>query len=43
MRLSLVSPAIALRTRPFGESDKIVSFLTENHGKFTGIAKGALR
>jgi DNA repair protein RecO (recombination protein O) len=43
MRLSLVSPAIVLRTRPFGESDKIVSFLTENHGKFTGIAKGALR
>jgi DNA repair protein RecO (recombination protein O) len=43
MRLSLVSPAIVLRTRPFGESDKIVSFLTENHGKFTGIAKGAFR
>ncbi len=43
MRVSLISPAIVLRTRPFGESDKIVSFLTENHGKFTGIAKGALR
>ena len=28
---------------PFGESDKIVSFLTENHGNFTGIAKGAFR
>lgn len=43
MRPSLVSPAIVLRARPFGESDKIVSFLTETHGKFTGIAKGALR
>jgi len=32
-----------LRSRPYGESDKIVSFLTENHGKITGIAKGALR
>ena len=26
-----------------GESDKIVSFLTESHGKLTGIAKGAKR
>ncbi len=43
MRLSYVTPAIVLRTRPFGESDKIVSLLTENFGKITGIAKGALR
>lgn len=43
MRPSLVSPAIVLRARAFGESDKIVSFLTETHGKFTGIAKGAMR
>jgi DNA repair protein RecO (recombination protein O) len=35
--------AIVLRTWPFGESDKIVSFLTEDHGKITGIAKGAKR
>ena len=28
---------------PIGESDKIVSFLTEDFGKLTGIAKGALR
>jgi DNA repair protein RecO (recombination protein O) len=41
MRLSLITPAIVLRVRPFGESDKIVSFLTEKHGKITGIAKGA--
>jgi len=43
MRSSQTSPAIVLRTRPYGESDKIVSFLTENFGKLTGIAKGALR
>jgi DNA repair protein RecO (recombination protein O) len=43
MRAHLVSPAIVLRSRPFGESDKIVSFLTKRHGKLTGIAKGALR
>jgi DNA repair protein RecO (recombination protein O) len=41
MLLCHVTPAIVLRTWPFGESDKIVSFLTENHGKLTGIAKGA--
>lgn len=43
MRANHNSPAIVLRSRPFGESDKIVSFLTENYGKLTGIAKGALR
>ena len=43
MGLCYVTQAIVLRTRPFGESDKIVSFLTENYGKLTGIAKGAKR
>lgn len=43
MRVSLNTPAIVLRTRPFGESDKIVSFFTQNYGKVTGIAKGAMR
>lgn len=43
VRPSLVSLAIILRARPFGESDKIITFLTESHGKITGIAKGALR
>jgi DNA repair protein RecO (recombination protein O) len=43
MPLCHVTRAIVLRTWPFGESDKIVSFLTENHGKLTGIAKGAKR
>ena len=43
MRTSHVTSAIVLRSWPFGESDKIVSFLTEGHGKLTGIAKGAKR
>ncbi|MGH7817711.1 MAG: DNA repair protein RecO [Candidatus Binatia bacterium] len=43
MRSSYVTPAIVLRTRPFGESDKIVSLLTKDFGKITGIAKGAMR
>lgn len=38
-----VSPAIVLRTRSFGESDKIVSLLSRDYGKITGIAKGARR
>lgn len=43
MRSSQTTPAIVLRARPYGESDKIVTFLTEGFGKLTGIAKGALR
>ena len=37
------TPAIVLRTRIHGESDKIVTFLTRDWGKITGIAKGAKR
>lgn len=37
------TPAIVLRSRLHGESDKIVTFLTKNWGKVTGIAKGAKR
>ena len=43
MRLVCVTPAIVLRSWAFGESDKIVSFLTAEFGKVTGIAKGAKR
>lgn len=43
MTVSHLTSAIVLRSWPFGESDKIVSFLTENYGKITGIAKGAKR
>jgi len=35
------TPAFVLRTRPYGESDRIVTLITEQHGKLTGIAKGA--
>jgi DNA repair protein RecO (recombination protein O) len=38
-----VSLAIVLRWRPYGESDKIVTFLSQDFGKLTGIAKGAQR
>jgi DNA repair protein RecO (recombination protein O) len=41
--VSLVSLAIVLRWRSYGESDKIVTFLSEDFGKLTGIAKGAMR
>jgi len=41
MGLSHVSEAIILRARAYGESDKIVTFLTVDSGKLTGIAKGA--
>jgi DNA repair protein RecO (recombination protein O) len=37
------TPAIVLRSRVHGESDKIVIFLTKDWGKVTGIAKGAKR
>jgi DNA repair protein RecO (recombination protein O) len=43
MRPGHTTSAIVLRTWPIGESDRVVSFLTENHGKLTGIAKGAKR
>src|SRR5713101_8239277 len=38
---SQASEAVILRTRAYGESDKIVTFLTADAGKLTGIAKGA--
>lgn len=37
------TPAIVLRTRAYAESDKIVTFLSRDWGKITGIAKGAKR
>lgn len=41
MRPSQAGLAIILRARPYRESDKIVSFLTRDFGKLTGIAMGA--
>jgi DNA repair protein RecO (recombination protein O) len=43
MPIPFITPAIVLRAWSYGESDKIVCFLTESHGKITGIAKGAKR
>ena len=37
------TPAVVLRTREYGESDKIVTVLSRAAGKFSGIAKGAKR
>lgn len=34
--------AIVLRSKPFKERDLLVTFLTEKHGRITGIAKGAI-
>ncbi|MFP3869541.1 MAG: DNA repair protein RecO [Syntrophobacteria bacterium] len=35
--------AIILRTRDYGESDRLITFFTKNQGQLTGIAKGARR
>lgn len=34
--------AIVLRSKPFKERDRLVTLLTENHGRLSGIAKGAI-
>jgi DNA repair protein RecO (recombination protein O) len=39
--LETITPAIVIRARAFGDSDKIVTFLTRDLGKVAGIAKGA--
>lgn len=39
----LRSPAFLLRSRAYGESDVIAVFLTAEHGKVSGIARGARR
>ncbi len=41
MAESHTSDAVVLRWRSYGESDKIVTFLTRDFGKVTGIGKGA--
>lgn len=41
MSIELSSPAFVLHARSYGESDRIVTVLTADHGKLTGIAKGA--
>jgi DNA repair protein RecO (recombination protein O) len=34
--------AIVLRSQPLNERDRLVTFLTENHGRVSGVAKGAI-
>ncbi len=41
MAPEIVTPAFVLHARSYGESDRIVTFLTAAEGKVTGIAKGA--
>lgn len=38
-----ISPAIIMRTKPFGESDLMVTFFTPDNGRVKGMAKGARR
>lgn len=37
------SEAVILRSRAFGEADKLVSFLTRSHGRLRGVAPNARR
>ncbi len=39
----IVDAAIILGRRDYGEADKIISFLTREHGKLSGMVKGARR
>jgi DNA repair protein RecO (recombination protein O) len=39
--VEITTDALVLRTRPYGESDRIVTLITATQGKVTGIAKGA--
>ncbi len=43
MPTAALTSAFVIRARSYGESDRIVSFITEDFGKVTGIAKGAMR
>src|SRR5439155_21527274 len=39
----LKTAAITLRSRKWGEADRIVTFFTLQHGKLRGVARGARR
>ena len=41
MGFEVATPGFVLHARAYAESDRIVTFLTADHGKLTGIAKGA--
>ena len=38
-----VTPALVLRTTDYGEADRVVTLLTEHHGKVSALARGARR
>ena len=40
--MSILDLAIVIRSQPFKERDRLVTFMTENHGRLSGIAKGAI-
>src|SRR5256712_7087452 len=39
----LKTPAIVLKSRKWGDADRIVTFFTLKHGKIRGVARGARR
>src|SRR5256712_7967381 len=39
----LKTPAIVLKSRKWGDADRIVTFFTLKHGKVRGVARGARR
>src|SRR5919204_3775176 len=39
----LKTPAITLKSRKWGDADRIVTFYTLKHGKLRGVARGARR
>ena len=43
MSHAALTTAFLLRSHPYGESDRVVTFITEDFGKVSGIAKGAKR
>ncbi len=43
MKTAIVTEAIVLSRRDFGEADRIVSVLTPDHGKLSFVAKGVRR
>ena len=43
MKSAQKTKAIVLRSIDYGESDRILTFLTDDFGKLKGIAKGARR
>lgn len=40
MAMKWIEPGIVLNTRTYGESSKIVTLLTQEHGRYAGLVKG---